>query len=404
MLAERVSARRDGEVERAEWPGWREAISRSGSVRSSAGVNVTVDRALGVTAWYSGVRYLTDSVAGLPVHTYRDTLGGSRALRANPTWLVSPDDGVPRFSLIEHWMMSLLHRGNAYGYKVRDSLGRVVGLRPVHPDRVKVGRSDDGTKVFKIGDAPYTSREILHVPGLSYDGVCGLDPINLHRGSIGVAAAADEFAGQFFTQGDHTRAYIAVPQMLTQDQATDLKDQWAKFHRGMAHAHELGVLGNGAEYRTVGLNPEQTQLLETRQFEVTEIARLLRIPPHKLYDLTRATFSNIEHQSIEAVVDSIRPWVVRIEAHVNNDPDLLPGRGQFVEFELEGLLRGDTATRYAAYSSAVGRPWMLGNEARRLENMAPLPELDSVAEQGNAPAAQFDHPQDQADHPQEVPS
>ena len=192
--------------------------------------------------------------------------------------------------------------------------------------------------------------------------------------------------------------------MLTQDQATDLTDQWAKFHRGMAHAHELGVLGNGAEYRTVGLNPEQTQLLETRQFEVTEIARLLRIPPHKLYDLTRATFSNIEHQSIEAVVDSIRPWVVRIEAHVNNDPDLLPGRGQFVEFELEGLLRGDTATRYAAYSSAVGRPWMLGNEARRLENMAPLPELDSVAEQGNAPAAQFDHPQEQADHPQEVPS
>lgn len=392
MLADRVAARRGGDVERAEWPGWREAISRSGSVRGSAGVNVTVERALGVTSWYSGVRYLTDSVAGLPVHTYRTSLGGDRSRRVDPAWLASPDDGVPRFSLIEHWMMSLLHRGNAFGYKLRDTLGRVVGLRPVHPDRVKVGRADDGTKVFKVGEDAFTAREILHIPGLSYDGVCGLDPISLHRGALGVAAAADEFAGRFFNQGDHTRAYIAVPQTLTAEQANETKRQWERFHRGMANAHELGVLGNGAEYRTVGLDPEQTQLLQTRQFEVTEIARVLRIPPHKLYDLTRATFSNIEHQAIEAVVDSVRPWVVRIEAHVNNDPDLLPGRGQFIEFELEGLLRGDTATRYAAYSQAVGRPWMTGDEARRLENLPPLPGLDVVAEQGNAPASQFQAP------------
>ena len=406
MLADRVAARRGGDVERAEWPGWREAISRSGMGRSSAGVHVTVERALGVTSWYSGVRYLTESVAGLPVHTYRDGAEGMRSRRIDPPWLVRPDDGVPRFSLIEHWMMSLLHRGNAYGYKVRDAMGRVVGLRPVHPDRVKVGRASDGSKVFKIGDAPYTAREILHIPGLSYDGVSGLDPINLHRSSLGVAAAADEFAGQFFNQGDHTRAYIAVPQTLTEDQANETKRQWERFHRGMQNAHELGVLGNGAEYRTVGLDPEQTQLLETRRFEVTEVARLLRIPPHKLYDLERATFSNIEHQSIEAVVDSIRPWVVRIEAHINFDPDLLPGRNQFIEFELEGLLRGDTATRYAAYAQAVGRPWMPGNEARRLENLPPLPGLDVVAEQGNAPASQFDiHPPgSQPDHPQEVPA
>lgn len=357
-----------------------------------SGVNVTVERALGVTSWYSGCRYLTDSVAGLPVHTYRDTLGGNRSRRADPQWLTAPDDGVPRFSLIEHWMMSLLHRGNGYAYKRRDGVGRVVGLRPVHPDRVKVGRASDGTKVFKVGQGGYTAREIIHIPGLSYDGVSGLDPINLHRSAIGVSAAADEFAGRFFNQGDHTRAYISVPQHLTEDQADDTKLQWERFHRGMANAHELGVLGNGAEYKTIGLDPEQTQLLETRQFEVSEMARILRIPPHKLYDLSRATFSNIEHQSIEAVVDSIRPWVVRIEAHVNNDPDLLPGRGQFIEFELEGLLRGDTATRYAAYAQAVGRPWMAGNEARRLENLAPVPELDKIAEQGNAPSSQFDSP------------
>ena len=394
MLADRVAARLGGDVERAESPAWKQAIARRSSSMSHAGVNVTVERALGVTAWYSGVRYLTDSCAGLPVHTYRTALDGTRSRRADPMWLTSPDEGVPRFSLVEHWMMSLLHRGNAYGYKTRDQVGRVVGLRPIHPDRVRVGRSSDGTKVFKIDARAYTAREILHVPGLSYDGVAGLDPISIHRAALGVAAAADEFAGQFFNQGDHTRAYISVPQQLTEEQANETKRQWERFHRGMANAHELGVLGNGAEYRTVGLDPQQTQLLETRKFEVTEVARILRIPPHKLYDLERATFSNIEHQSIEAVVDSIRPWVVRIEAHINNDPDLLPGRSQFVEFQLEGLLRGDTATRYAAYSSAVGRPWMLGNEARRLENMPPLPELDEVAQQGNAPSSQFDQPQE----------
>ena len=396
MLADRVTARlgRD-DAERSEYSqSWRERLTRPGSTRSTAGVDVTPERALGVSAWYSGVRYLTESVAGLPVHTYRDISDGTRSRRVDPTWMTAPDTGVTWFALVEHWMMSLLHRGNAYAAKRRDPVGRVVGLRPVHPDRVKLGQASDGTKVFKIADVPYTAREILHIPGLSYDGVGGLDPLSLNRSSIGVAAAADEFAGQFFNQGDHTRAYISLPQQINQEQADDLKRQWERFHRGMANAHELGVLGNGAEYRTVGLDPEQTQLLETRRFEVTEVARILRIPPHKLYDLERATFSNIEHQSIEAVVDSIRPWVVRLEANINADPDLVPGRSQFVEWQLEGLLRGDTATRYAAYSSAVGRPWMLGNEARRLENMPPLVGLDTVAEQGNAPAAQFAQPQE----------
>jgi len=379
MLSDRVAARMGAEVERGEYSSkWVQSLSRGGQ-SGHAGVNVTVERALGVTAWYSGVRYLTDSVAGLPVHAYEDSIGGQRSRRVDPPWLAKPGDGVPWFSLVESWMMSSLHRGNAYSYKVRDTSGRVVGLRPIHPDRVKVGRTSDGEKMFKVENDPYMAREILHIPGLSYDGVVGLDPLTIHRESLGVAAAADEFAARFFSQGDSTRAYISTDQQLTPEAADELKGQWERFHRGMLNAHELGVLTAGAEYRTVGLNPEQTQLIETRQFEVAEVARILRVPPHKLYDLSRATFSNIEHQSIEAVVDSIRPWVVRIEAHVNNDPDLMPRDGQFIEFELEGLLRGDTATRYAAYATAVGRPWMPGNEARRLENLPPLPELDTVA-------------------------
>lgn len=385
MLADRIAGR---EASRADGLGHMIENTPYGRRRSHAGVTVGVERALGLTAWWSGVRYLAETVASLPAHSYRDH-AEVRSRRADPPWMAQPDDDMPWFALIEFWMMSLLHRGNAYAFKVRNLNGQVIGLRPLHPDRVRVGKTD-GVKVFRIdGDLQngYTSREILHIPGLSYDGVLGLDPLRVHADSLGVIAAADEFAGRFFGQGDHTRAYISVPEALSDDEAKATKAQWQRFHSGMMNAHELGVLGNGATYNTVGLDPEQTQLLETRRFGVTEVARILRVVPHKLYDLERATFSNIEHQSIEAVVDGVRPWVVRIEAFVNFDPDLMPGPQQKIEFNIDGLLRGDMKTRYEAYSSAVGRPWMSGNEARRFENQAPVAGLDEIAPPANASAA-----------------
>jgi len=384
MLADRIAGR---EVARQ---GLQEMIANApfGRRTSVAGVQVGVERALGLTAWWSGVRYLAETVASLPAHAYRDS-AGVRSQRADPPWMSAPDDDMPWFGLVEFLMMSLLHRGNAFAYKTRNLDGQVVGLQPIHPNRVRVGKTG-GVKVFRVdGDTGrgYTSREILHIPGLSYDGVLGLDPLRVHADSLGVVAAADEFAGRFFHQGDHTRAYISVPEALSDVEAKVIKEQWERFHAGMLNAHELGVLGNGAEYRTVGLDPEQTQLIETRQFGVTEIARILRVVPHKLYDLENATYSNIEHQAIEAVVDGVRPWVVRIESFMNFDLDLLPGPMQKIEFNIDGLLRGDMKTRYEAYASAVGRPWMSANEARRYENQQPVDGMDEIAPPANASAA-----------------
>ena len=403
-LADRVSslarARRD--ISRAdpvtlEEFGYLLGRSRGGG-QTKAGIIVGPNRALGVSAWYRGVRYVSETMAGLPAHTFRDGAGG-RNRRADSPWKRKPDDEMPWFGLVEHWLMSLLHRGNAYSFKLRNDVGQVTGLRAIHPDRVVPGQAKDGTKVFQVDgrtDIGFTRREILHIPGLSYNGVVGLDPLSVMAEGIGRAAAADDFASNSFGQGSHLQAYISLPQTLKPGQAERLKDQWEKFHRGMANSHEFGVLGNGAEYKTVSLTPEQQQLLETRRFEVTEMARFLGVVPHKLYDLERATFSNIEHQAIEAVVDGIRPWCTRIEAWINFDPHLLP-TGNFLEFQLEGLLRGDSAARAAWYTAGITAGWMTPAAAARHENEPAPDELDYYLRPLNMAVIRPGQPEPEAD-------
>lgn len=343
---------------------------------TKAGVRVGVNRALGISAWFRGVRYLSETIASLPVHTFRDS-GGERTRRADPQWVTTPDAETPWFGLVEFWMMSLLHRGNAFAFKLRNPAGQVVGLRPLHPDRVKVGIADN-LKVFEIDnrtDMGFTRREVLHLPGLSYNGVVGLDPLTIFAENLGRAAAADQFASQSFGQGSHLQAYLSFPQQLTDEQAQRLKAQWEKFHKGMANSNEFGVIGNGAEYKTVSLTPEQQQLIETRKFEVTEVARMLGVVPHKLYDLDRATFSNIEHQSIEAVVDGIRPWCERFEAWINFDRTLVPEQNK-IEWQLDGLLRGDSTARAAFYKAGIDGGWLMPASAARHENEPAPPELE----------------------------
>jgi HK97 family phage portal protein len=348
----------------------------TGHTRS--GVSVGVNRALAIPAWYSGCLYLSTSVAFLPWATYRKPPMGPRVRRTDPPWMRKPDAETPWPALLEHWVMSLLHRGNAYGFKLRNNVGQVVGLRPLHPDRVKPGRASDGTKVFQVDnreDIGFTSREILHIPGLSYDGVMGLDPIRIHAEALGLIAAADEFAARSFGQGTHMQAYISLPQPLSPEQADELKVQWSKFHRGIQNAHEFGVLGNGAEYKTISLDPQQTQLLETRKYGVLDVARLLRMPPHKLYELDRATFSNIEHQAIESVTDGVKPIVERIETWLSFDPDLTPALN-FTEADLDGLLRGDIKTRFEAKGIAVDKGALSPNEWREDEGWDRIAGLD----------------------------
>ena len=284
---------------------------------------------------------------------------------------------MPWAALLEFWIVSLLHRGNAYAFKLRNPAGQVVGLRALSPTRIRVG-VHDGQKVFELDgrkDIAFTSREILHIPGLSYDGAVGIDPISLHAETLGRIGAADQYASAYFGQGTHKSTYLSVPQALTGTQAAELAEMAKSLWSGLQNAHELGIIGNGAELKTLALNPEQLQLLDSRRYGVTEVSMLLRIPPHKLYELTRSTNNNIEHQSIEWISDGVRPWVERIETWVNSDPDLLPA-GNSIEMDMEGLKRGDLASEMQAWSTGVlaglampsepraklGLPYMPGTE------------------------------------------
>lgn len=352
-------------------------LSRSrGFVKSRTGITVTDDRALGLTAWWSGVRYLTETVASLPLHIYRTT-GRSRVRRADPPWLERPDVELSRFQLLEFYMFCMLHRGNFFAFKNRDGLERVVGLRILHPDRVRVGQASDGTKVFEVrndNDQPVglTTREVLHITGMSKDGIVGMNPIRVHAESLGIAAAADQFAGSYFSSASHPSGVISVNEELTEPEANRLKAEWERFHQGLRNAQQVGVLSKGSTYSSISLKAEDAQLLQSRQYGVIEVARILRVPPHKLYELSRATFSNIEQQAIEGVMDSIRPWLVRFEAAVRFDRDLL-ARGTYAEFLVEGLYRGDIKTRYEAYRNALHGGWMEPAEIREKENLNEIP-------------------------------
>ena len=349
---------------------------------SSSGLSVTERRALGLAAWWSGVRYLSESVAFLPTSTYVG-IGSNRRKRSNPSWIrlpMSTPSGRPVLTwsmLRELWMLSLLHRGNAYGWKVRDAITRVVGMNYLHPDRVK---ARDGERHYSIDTSgrgtwiEATSREVFHIVGPGFDGIAGVSPIQYHADTLGIAVAADDFAGKYFANGAALSSYFKLTKARKKP-IEDIKAELADTHRGITNAHEVGVLAMGVDYVAPALNAKDAQILEARQWSVLEIARILRLPPHKLYDLTRATFSNIEQQSIEAVTDGIVPWAERIEDQIDADPDLsIPGNK--IELEIEGLLRGDSAARAAWYSSGIQHGYFELAEIRAREGLPPLPGMN----------------------------
>lgn len=388
MLADRVAARADrsslGVQASADPVSIDEfdrilAMSNGSSAVSKSGTIVGPRRALGISAWYSGVLHISTVLAGLPFHRYRGGRGSDRERIPSPLWSVKPDVEQPWYGLVEFWMMSLHHKGNAFAFKLRNTANQVVGLREIHPDRVTTGQAPDGTKRFMIDrdEHLWTTRDVLHIPGLTYDGRFGINPIHYSADVLGAVAATDDYAGRFFSNNTNLGGIISVQEAMTPTQAQELQVQWEAFHQGILNAHRTGVLSKGARYDRVTLNAEDTQLIAARQYGVTEIARLLRLPPHKLYELTRSTNNNIEHQSIEAVQDCYQPWAERIEAHVNFDVDLTPN-GTFHEFNLDGRLRGDTASRYEAQTKAVGGPWKTVNESRKEERLMPVEGGDVV--------------------------
>lgn len=359
-----------------------------GSQPTSSGIRVTEENAMRASAVFACVRILAETVASLPVHVYRRLpAGGKERATKHPLYSLLhdlPNPEITSFSFRETAMAHLCLWGNAYAEIEYDGAGRIRALWPLPPWRVQVERDPATQRLKYIVTLDNGERQALdvsrvfHVPALSFNGLVGISPIRwAAREAIGLALATEQFGARFFDQGTNIGGVVTHPKTLSEQASRNLRESINETYAGLGKSHRIMLLEEGMKYERIGIPPEEAQFLETRKFQVTEIARIFRVPPHMLADLERATFSNIEHQSIEFVTHTIRPWLVRWEQAIYRDllfPD--ERKEYFVEFNVDGLLRGDIESRYRAY--AIGRQWgwLSANDIREMENKNPIPGGD----------------------------
>jgi len=346
-----------------------------------SGVSVSESSSLGMPAVWRAVNLIAGTCASLPLHAYQqsdDTRVKATSNQSAARLLANPHPDLTPYELWEIAYSHLLLWGNAYFQKLRNPLGVITELWPIHPSRVRVGRANDMTKVYVLDgkeENPRTDESVLHIPGFGYDGVCGVSPIHLAREGIGLAMAAEQYGAKLFGSGSMMSGILTTPNKLTRDQATSLKEQWKAKNAGLANAHEVAVLDNGASFQQMSIPPQDAQFVESRRFQISEVARIFGIPPHMLMDAEKSTSwgTGIEQQGIGFVVYTLRPWLTRVEQRMTR---LLTPGTVYAKYSVEGLLRGDTAARYASYSTARQWGWMSVNEIRKLEDLPPIDNGD----------------------------
>lgn len=358
--------------------------------RTTSGKPVNERTAMQTTAVYACVRILAEAVASLPLHVYEyQDDGGKKLVHDHPLYYLLHDEPNPEmtsFVFRETLMSHLLIWGNAYAQIIRDGAGRVLGLYPLLPDKMDVQRDDRGNiyyvysrnsdenPMFKeYGDIRLKAEDVLHIPGLGFDGLIGYSPIAMAKNAVGMTLACEEYGASFFANGANPGGVLEHPGVLKDP--SKVRESWNSVYRGVNNAHKIAVLEEGMKYQQIGIPPEEAQFLETRKFQINEIARLYRIPPHMVGDLDKSSFFNIEQQSLEFVKYTLDPWVIRWEQSLQRSL-LLPGeKGKyFIKLNVDGLLRGDYQSRMNGY--AVGRQngWFSANDIREMENMNPIPD------------------------------
>jgi len=402
---------------------------------SSSGKHVNERSAMQMTAVYSCVRILSEAVAGLPLHLYQYTADGGKAKALDhPLYRLLHDEPNPEmtsFIFRETLMTHLLLWGNAYAQIIRNGKGEVLGLYPLMPAKMTVDRDAKGELFYRYlrttEDSPGLGKaetvyldphDVLHIPGLGFDGLVGYSPIAMARNAIGMAIACEEYGAKFFANGANPGGVLEHPGTI-KDPAK-VRESWNSVYQGSSNSHRIAVLEEGLHFNPISISNEQAQFLETRKFQINEIARIFRVPPHMIGDLEKSSFSNIEEQSLEFVKYTLGPWVIRWEQALARALFSEAEKPRmFFKFNVDGLLRGDYVSRMNGY--AVGRQngWMSANDIRSLENLDPIPEDEGgnlflvngnmcqlrdagSAYSANAPAASAD-PVAPPDQPEETP-
>lgn len=357
--------------------------------RTTSGKAVNERTAMQTTAVYSCVRILAEAVASLPLHIYRYSDTGKERVPEHPLYTIlhdEPNVDMTSFVFRETMMSHLLVYGNAYSQIIRDGAGRVLGLYPLLPDKMEVDRLENGELVYyysrnseenpnfrDMGRIALRHQDVLHIPGLGFDGLVGYSPIAMAKNAVGMTLACEEYGASFFANGANPGGVLEHPGVLKDP--GKVRESWNSVYRGSGNAHKIAVLEEGMKYQQIGIPPEEAQFLETRKFQINEITRLYRIPPHMVGDLEKSSFSNIEQQSLEFVKYTLDPWVIRWEQSLQKAL-LLPEekREYFIKLNVDGLLRGDYQSRMSGYATARQNGWMSANDIREMEDLNPIPE------------------------------
>ena len=355
---------------------------------STSGKAVTERSAMQMTAVYSCVRILAEAVAGLPLHLYKYTdNGGKEKALDHPLYRLLHDEPNPEMSSFvfrETLMTHLLLWGNAYAQVIRNGKNEVIALYPLMPNKMTVDRDERGQLYYSYNrgqDEAIKSKEdtvilrpsdVLHIPGLGFDGLVGYSPIAMAKNAIGMAIACEEYGAKFFANGATPGGVLEHPGTIKDPQR--VRESWQAAFGGSSNSNKVAVLEEGMKYTPISISPEQAQFLETRKFQINEIARIFRVPPHMVGDLEKSSFSNIEQQSLEFVKYTLDPWVVRWEQSIQRSL-LSPEekKNYFVKFNVEGLLRGDYQSRMNGYAIGRQNGWMSANDIRELENLDRIP-------------------------------
>ena len=356
---------------------------------TTSGKAVTERSSMQMTAVYACVRILSETVAELPLHLYKYSDNGKEKAIDHPLYRLLHDEPNPEMSSFvfrETLMTHLLLWGNAYAQIIRDGKGDIVALYPLMPNKMTVDRDENGQICYLYNrssdDAPtmktnsftvkLSASDVLHIPGLGFDGLVGYSPIAMAKNAIGLAIATEEYGAKFFANGAAPGGVLEHPGTIKDP--NKVREAWQSQFGGSGNANKIAVLEEGMKYTPISISPEQAQFLETRKFQINEIARIFRVPPHMVGDLEKSSFSNIEQQSLEFVKYTLNPWIVRWEQSLSRILFTEHEKQEyFFKFNVEGLLRGDYESRMNGYATARQNGWMSANDIRELENLDRIP-------------------------------
>ena len=339
------------------------------------GVNVTPATALTFTAVWSAIRLLSESVSALPISIYTKQDNGDKVEdSASPIYTLlkyKPNPYQNKITFLELQMMNLCVNGNSYVYIERDNLARPINLFPLNYEKVTI-KKQDNRLFYEDGDTGniYDADDILHFTGITNDGITGLSPIDQCAKAIGWGQAIEEYGNTFFKNGAKLSGTLTTDRALSETAIDRLRNSFNNTYSQLSGANQTAILEEGLTFKPVSISPEQAQFLASRVFSIAEIGRIFRVAPHLLYDLSKSSFNNIEMQSQEFVTYSLMPYLTRIENEMNLKLFRTKDIGKtFVEFNVNGLLRGDVKSRTEAYKTAITNGYMSINEVRQKENL-----------------------------------